>query len=152
MTQLSVDIRTDDFSIELENAQLPGVDGEAGAVVDFTGRVRGSEADGLIDALFLEHYPGMTEKSILVLMKKAAVRWPILGARVVHRVGELTIGTQIVYVGVTAAHRQDAFDACGYIMDYLKTEAPFWKRQSTSDANEWVKAKDSDQQALKKWQ
>lgn len=152
MQNLTVEVQVSDFSVDQENKKLAGIKGQAGGVVDFTGYVRAASDTGDIDALFIEHYPDMTEKSILAVMANATERWPILGARVVHRVGNIKVGEQIVYVGVSARHRREAFDACDYIMDYLKTEAPFWKKQLSSDSQEWVAAKDSDQEALLKWQ
>lgn len=117
---------------------------EAGAVVTFVGRVR--EFDGN-HAMHLQHYPGMTEKVLLQIIAQARSRWPILKVCVVHRVGQLQATEQIVFVGVASAHRKAAFAACEFIMDFLKTQAPFWKKEG----EHWVEAKDSDQQAADAW-
>lgn len=128
---------------------------KAGAVVTFVGRVRESyAADGekTISAssqrMWLEHYPGMTEKVLKHRTETACKRWPLLGVSIVHRVGDLAPGEQIVFVGVSAPHRRDAFEACQYLMDFLKTEAPFWKREG----EHWVEAKASDEAAARIWE
>lgn len=118
----------------------------AGAVVTFVGRVR--EFAGEDTTLWLEHYAGMTEKVLAKLVERAGARWPILNATIIHRIGELSPGDQIVFVGISSAHRHAAFAACEFIMDFLKTEAPFWKREG----DQWVAAKDSDQTAADAWQ
>jgi molybdopterin synthase catalytic subunit len=100
----------------------------------------------------LEHYPGMTEKSIAAILQEASERWPLLAAAVVHRVGKLQPGDQIVWVGVSSAHREAAFSACEFIMDYLKTRAPFWKRECGTEGARWVDARDSDEGRAERWQ
>jgi molybdopterin synthase catalytic subunit len=104
-----------------------------------------------IKALFLEHYPGMTEKSLKKILVEAQQRWPLLDVTVVHRIGELVPGEQIVFVGVSSSHRGAAFAACEFIMDFLKTRAPFWKKCRLANSEHWVEAKDSDHQASERW-
>ena len=125
---------------------------QAGALVCFTGYVRDYAPEASTHSLFLEHYPGMCERVIANLLDRAHARWRVLDAAVVHRVGELNIGEQIVYVGVISAHRGDAFDACHYIMDMLKTEAPFWKKETLADGQQfWVSAREHDDLASRRW-
>jgi molybdopterin synthase catalytic subunit len=138
-------VQTEDFDQGAEYRQLAS-GGDAGAVVTFVGRVR--EFAGGDTALWLEHYAGMTEKVLEELVERARERWPILNTTIIHRVGELSPGDQIVFVGVSSAHRHAAFAACEFLMDFLKTEAPFWKREG----DQWVAAKDSDQAAADAWQ
>ena len=122
-----------------------------GAVATFTGYVRDSHDAVAVTAIQLEHYPGMTEKSILETLEEAARRWPILAATVVHRVGELAAGEGIVWVGGSAAHRAAAFSACEFTMDYLKTRAPFWKKEIGPDGQRWVEARDADTERARRW-
>jgi molybdopterin synthase catalytic subunit len=125
--------------------------GGAGAVAMFVGLVR-DMAPGL-DTMTLEHYPGMTEKSLAVIAAEAEARWPLIDYCIVHRIGELKACDQIVFVGVTSAHRAAAFAAAEFIMDFLKTRAPFWKKESLSNGQaQWVAAKDSDEQCVARWQ
>jgi molybdopterin synthase catalytic subunit len=124
---------------------------EDGAVVTFTGKVRNHNLGDSVSALTLEHYPGMTEKSLAEIVEQARGRWPLGRVTVYHRVGELWPGDEIVFVGVASAHRSSAFDAGQFIMDYLKTRAPFWKREATADGDRWVEARDSDKQAAQRW-
>ena len=141
-------IQQDDFSQDYEYKQL-AVGAQAGAVVTFVGRVRdfdGTES-GKASNFWLEHYPGMTEQVLAQIITQAEERWPILGVRVIHRVGEMLPCDQIVFVGVSSKHRSAAFAACEFVMDYLKTEAPFWKKEGTH----WVDAKESDTKAAKRW-
>ncbi len=140
-----IDVRADDFDVGVEYAHL-ATGTQAGAVVTFVGRVR-DFSGAASRRLWLEHYPGMTEKVITDIVAQAQARWPIQKTRVIHRIGELTPGDQIVLVGVSAAHRQDAFDACAFIMDFLKTQAPFWKKEG----DHWVAAKQSDLKAAHAW-
>lgn len=122
-----------------------------GAVVSFTGYVRDFN-DGLgVVGLFLEHYPGMTEKALEKIVKEAEGRWPLLGVEVIHRVGDLPPGEPIVFVACASAHRQAAFAACEFIMDYLKTKAPFWKREATPEGTRWVEGRATDQYAADRW-
>lgn len=121
-----------------------------GAIVTFCGLVR--EFDhGKGQGLNLEYFPGMTEKTLLEIIEQAKQRWPILNARIVHRVGNLKLSDQIVFVGVNSPHRKAAFNACEFIMDFLKTKAPFWKKAISSDKDYWIEAKESDQEAKEKW-
>jgi len=122
-----------------------------GAVVSFVGYVRDFN-DGLdVAGMFLEHYPGMTEKALAKIASEAEQRWPLLKLEVLHRIGALEPGEPIVFVGAASAHRQAAFDACAFVMDYLKTRAPFWKKENTSDGPRWVEGRDSDHAAADRW-
>ncbi|MFB6327111.1 molybdenum cofactor biosynthesis protein MoaE [Pantoea deleyi] len=125
---------------------------EDGAVVTFTGKVRNHNLGDDVAALTLEHYPGMTEKALQEIVDAARERWPLQRVTVIHRVGELFPGDEIVLVGVTSAHRGSAFSAAEFIMDYLKTRAPFWKREATEQGDRWVDARDSDHQAAQRWE
>ena len=124
---------------------------EDGAVVTFTGKVRNHNLGNDVATLTLEHYPGMTEKALQEIVDAARERWPLQRVTVIHRVGELFPGDEIVLVGVTSAHRGSAFSAAEFIMDYLKTRAPFWKREATEQGDRWVDARDSDHQAAQRW-
>ena len=143
-------VSEEDFSVEAELFAL--ADRRAGAQVCFVGRVRDSSPDADLQALTLEHYPGMTEAEIGRIAEAAAARWPLTGLRVIHRVGRLLPEEQIVLVAVASAHRKAAFEAAHFIMDYLKTEAPFWKAEETSDGISWVEARDADDEARDRWQ
>ncbi|MEY4750482.1 MAG: hypothetical protein RIQ60_2696 [Pseudomonadota bacterium] len=153
-----VTIQTADFDLGAEVAALRAGDPAVGAVVSFVGTVRDrnpgygeATRQGDITALELEHYPGMTEASIEAMIDAALARFDIRAARVIHRVGPLAPLDQIVLVAVTSAHRGQAFQACEFLMDYLKTEAPFWKKESTPTGATWVDARVSDDQALQRW-
>jgi molybdopterin synthase catalytic subunit len=122
-----------------------------GAVVTFTGKVRNHNLGDNVSALTLEHYPGMTEKALSEIVSEARERWPLQRISLIHRVGAMYPGDEIVFVGVTSAHRSMAFEAAEFIMDYLKTRAPFWKREATEQGDRWVDARDSDHQAAKRW-
>ena len=122
-----------------------------GAVVTFTGKVRNHNLGDSVKALTLEHYPGMTEKSLAEIVDQARRRWPLGRVTVIHRIGEMWPGEEIVFVGVTSAHRGSAFAAGEFIMDYLKTRAPFWKREATPEGERWVESRDSDKQAASRW-
>lgn len=122
-----------------------------GAVVSFVGYVRDFNAGLEVAGMFLEHYPGMTEKALMNIVAEAEQRWPLLKLEVLHRVGELAPGEPIVFVGVASAHRQAAFEACDFVMDYLKTKAPFWKKENTADGPKWVEGRESDLAAAKRW-
>ncbi|WP_460418213.1 molybdopterin synthase catalytic subunit MoaE [Pseudomonas sp. microsymbiont 2] len=136
------------FEVNAMHAANVGV----GAVVGFVGYVRDFN-DGLdVAGMFLEHYPGMTEKALHKIVVEAQGRWPLLKVEVLHRIGALEPGEPIVFVGVASAHRQAAFDACNFIMDYLKTRAPFWKKENTQDGPRWVEGKQSDQDAAGRWE
>jgi len=146
-------IQTEDFDLSTEVARLRSGDGGVGAIATFTGTVRDRNggAAGEVSAMELEHYPGMTEKSIEAMIDEAQRRFDIRGARVIHRVGPLMPLEQIVLVAVTSAHRGQAFQACEFIMDYLKTQAPFWKKETTPEGAKWVDARVSDDAALARW-
>ena len=146
-----VSIQTEDFDLSTEVARLRETDKGVGAVCSFIGTVR-DRNDGLsVSTLELEHYPGMTEKSIEAMIDEAHQRFNILGARVIHRVGLLQPLDQIVLVAVTSAHRGQSFQACEFLMDYLKTQAPFWKKEQTPEGARWVDARVSDDAALARW-
>ncbi|MYN20314.1 molybdenum cofactor biosynthesis protein MoaE [Rugamonas sp. FT107W] len=151
MSADSVRIQTGDFDLSAELAQLRAANPKVGAVVSFVGTVRDLNEGASVAEMELEHYAGMTEQSIQAIIEQAKQRWPIYGALVIHRVGPLKPLDQIVLVAVTSAHRGEAFAACEYIIDYLKTEAPFWKKEQTPDGARWVDARVSDDVALKKW-
>ncbi|MBN3467678.1 molybdopterin synthase catalytic subunit MoaE [Pseudomonas savastanoi pv. phaseolicola] len=122
-----------------------------GAVVSFVGYVRDFNEGREVSGMFLEHYPGMTEKALAKIVTEAEQRWPLQRVDVLHRVGALEPGEPIVFVGVASAHRQAAFEACDFVMDYLKTRAPFWKKEKTSEGPQWVEGRDSDQAAARRW-
>jgi molybdopterin synthase catalytic subunit len=132
-------------------AQLRAGNAKVGAIVTFVGTVRDLNEGAVVAEMELEHYPGMTEQSIQAIIDQARQRWPIYGALVIHRVGPLKPKDQIVLVAVTSPHRGEAFSACEFIIDYLKTEAPFWKKEQTPEGGRWVDARNSDDQALRKW-
>ena len=138
------------FSVSEEYPWLAERD-EDGAVVTFTGKVRNHNLGDSVKALTLEHYPGMTEKTLAEIVEEARSRWPLGRVTVIHRIGELWPGEEIVFVGVTSAHRGSAFEAGEFIMDYLKTRAPFWKREATPEGERWVEARESDQNAATRW-
>ncbi len=138
------------FSMADEYAWLSTSNAD-GAVVTFTGKVRNHNLGDSVAALTLEHYPGMTEKALQEIVDEARSRWPLQRVSVIHRIGELFPGDEIVFVGVTSAHRSSAFAAAEFIMDYLKTRAPFLKRKATEQGDRWVDARDSDHQAAQRW-
>jgi len=148
-----VSIQSADFDLSQEVAALRDGDGGVGAVVSFVGTVRDRNGGGPADisAMELEHYPGMTESAIEAMIDAAMQRFDIRGARVMHRVGRLLPGEQIVLVAVTSAHRGQAFQACEFLMDYLKTQAPFWKKETTATGARWVDARVADDDALRRW-
>ena len=146
-------IQTADFDLSTEIARLRAQDPRVGAVCSFVGTVRDRTAGtpGSISSMELEHYPGMTEKAIEAMIDVAYQRFDILGARVIHRIGLLQPLDQIVLVAVTSAHRGESFQACEFLMDYLKTQAPFWKKEQTPEGARWVDARVSDDVALARW-
>ena len=146
-----ISIQCQDFSLSEEVEKLEYKNEVDGAIVTFTGRVRNKNNGNSVTALTLEHYPVMTEKSLEKIITIAKKRWDIGRVRVIHRVGTLAIGEQIVFVGVTSAHRQDAFAANEFIMDYLKVSAPFWKKEQTENGETWLDAKKSDTNKAKQW-
>ena len=149
---MPVRIQTEDFDLSQEIKQLRAGDARVGAVATFVGTVRDRNDGSDVAAMTLEHYPGMTEKSLEEIIEKAKARWDIFDVLIIHRVGPLNIEDQIVLTAVTSAHRGEAFAACEYVMDYLKTLAPFWKKEDTPKGARWVDARLSDDEALKKWQ
>ena len=152
MTAIHVAIQTQDFDLSTEVAALRAQDGRVGAVCSFIGTVRDRNGPQHgVAAMELEHYPGMTERSIEAMVQEAFARFDILGARVIHRVGLLAPLDQIVLVAVSSAHRGQSFQACEFVMDYLKTQAPFWKKETTPDGARWVDARVSDDAALARW-
>lgn len=146
-----VSIQTADFDVNAEIAALRAQDKRVGAVCSFIGTVRDRNDGSAVSAMELEHYPGMTEKSIEDMIDAAFKRFDIYAARVIHRVGPLQPLDQIVLVVVTSAHRGESFQACEFLMDYLKTQAPFWKKEQTPEGARWVDARVSDDKALAKW-
>ena len=151
MTQPRVAIQTADFNLADEVAALRAGDTRVGAVCCFVGTARDRNDGACVSTLELEHYPGMTEKAIEAMLDEAQRRFDIYAARVIHRVGLLRPLDQIVLVAVTAAHRGESFQACEFLMDYLKTQAPFWKKEQTPDGARWVDARATDDGALKRW-
>jgi molybdopterin synthase catalytic subunit len=149
--QIFVRIQEDDFDISAEIATLRKGDSRIGAVVTFLGTVRDMNDGSSVKGMTLEHYPGMTEKSLEEILSQAKARWDIYQALVIHRIGPLLPEDQIVLVAVTSAHRGEAFAACEFIMDYLKTAAPFWKKEETPNGAHWVDARLSDDEALQRW-
>jgi len=150
-----ISIQANDFSLADEVALLEKENLTDGAVVTFTGRVRNRNNGNVVTTLTLEHYPGMTEKSLAKIILQAKERWDIGRVKVIHRIGELSIGDQIVFVGVTSEHRQDAFAANEFIMDYLKVKAPFWKKEKINNAGQssenWLAAKTTDTDKADLW-
>ena len=152
--QARVAVQTEDFDLSAEIAKLRASDKRVGAVCSFVGTVRDVNDGDAVSELELEHYPGMTEKSIEATIDAAMERFDIYAVRVIHRIGKLLPMDQIVMVAVTSAHRGESFKACEYVMDYLKTQAPFWKKEQTPEASSaarWVDARASDDAALAKW-
>jgi molybdopterin synthase catalytic subunit len=146
-----VRVQPEDFDLSTEIAALRARDARVGAVVGFVGTVRDMNDGASVAEMELEHYPGMTEQSIERIIEQARARWPLYGAMVIHRVGPLKPLDQIVLVACSAAHRGEAFAACEFIIDYLKTEAPFWKKEQTPEGARWVDARATDDLALEKW-
>ena len=140
-------IQAEDFSLDAEIAALTA-DGDPGAVASFTGHVR---KEGDLSALTLEHYPHMTESEIARIVKDAAARWPLTGVTIIHRVGRLAPGERIVLVAVASMHRHVAFHACEFLMDFLKTHAPFWKEEARGEKRHWVQARADDDKATERW-
>ncbi|EIK45465.1 molybdenum cofactor biosynthesis protein E [Cellvibrio sp. BR] len=148
----SIAVQTNDFNVGDEYAQLVENDKDAGAVVFFVGRVREMNQSRLVSGLSLEYYPSMTERVLDQIMDVARQRWDLISVRIVHRVGQLYLSDQIVFVGVTSQHREHAFQAAEFLMDFLKTQAPFWKKEITAHGEMWVEAKESDQQRAIMWE
>ena len=150
-THSRVSIQAEDFDLSAEVARLRASEKGVGAVCTFVGTVRDRNDGQSVSTMELEHYPGMTEKAIEQMIDEAFKRFDILGARVIHRVGLLQPLDQIVLVAVTSAHRGESFQACEFLMDYLKTQAPFWKKEQTPEGARWVDARVSDDAALARW-
>ena len=149
-----VSVQIQDFDVSAELAKLREGDKRVGAVCSFVGTVRDINDGDSVSELELEHYEGMTEKYLETIINKALKRFDIYEARIIHRIGKLKPLDQIVFVAVTSAHRHESFQACEFLMDYLKTEAPFWKKEQTPKAKEssrWVDARSSDDAAIKRW-
>ncbi|MBS0451092.1 MAG: molybdenum cofactor biosynthesis protein MoaE [Proteobacteria bacterium] len=151
MSQPRVFIQTQDFDLQTEIAALRGQDARVGAVCSFIGTVRDRNDGSAVASMELEHYPGMTEKAIESMIDEAHRRFDILGARVIHRVGLLQPLDQIMMVAVVSAHRGESFQACEFLMDYLKTQAPFWKKEDTPQGARWVDARVTDDKAAQRW-
>ena len=152
MAVLQVSIQQEDFDVAALQRQLLQGGSLEGAVATFTGYVRVSNESREVHTMELEHYPGMTQKSIHAILEEASQRWPLQAATAVHRVGILSSGEQIVWVGCSSSHREAAFSACEFIMDYLKTHAPFWKKESGAQGEHWVDARASDDTRAERWQ
>ncbi|MCU0842982.1 MAG: molybdopterin synthase catalytic subunit MoaE [Thiobacillaceae bacterium] len=148
---MKVAVQTEPFDLNAEVAALYRANPKVGAVASFLGITRDVNAGQGLAAMTLEHYPGMTERALERICREAAERWPLLDVTVIHRVGELKPTEPIVLVAVAAAHRGEAFAACEFIMDYLKTRAPFWKKETTAEGGKWVDARESDETAAARW-
>ena len=148
---MKICVQTEDFDPGAECAALTRGRTDIGAVASFVGLVRDANDGAGISRMTLEHYPGMTEKSLAEIVDEARGRWDVMDATVIHRVGALKPGDNIVLVIVASAHRGDAFAACEFIMDYLKTRAPFWKKEETSEGSRWVDARASDDESAARW-
>ena len=148
---VKIKIQNNDFDVSKETKILQ--QNQTGAIVSFVGVVRGfdEKINSVIESMTLEHYPGMTELEIKKIVKQSYERWDITGATVIHRIGKLLPTDQIVFVGVSSRHRQNAFDSCNFIMDWLKTKAPFWKVEENEHQKKWVDYNLSDDEATKKW-
>lgn len=148
---MHISVQTEDFDVSTELKRLQAQNSAIGAVVSFVGLVRDLVEQPSLIAMELEHYPGMTEKSLHAIAEEATQRWNLIDSLIIHRVGRLCAMDQIVLVAAASAHRGEAFAACEFMMDYLKTEAPFWKKESSANGERWVDARVSDENALAKW-
>ncbi|MBV1901526.1 MAG: molybdenum cofactor biosynthesis protein MoaE [Kordiimonadaceae bacterium] len=144
-----ISVQAGDFDLSAELAKIQNDTTDIGALVTFTGTVR--DMAGTLESMTLEHYPGMTEKLLEQIAAEAETRWPLLGCTIIHRYGTLTPGDNIVLVITASSHRQAAFEAAEYLMDFLKSKAPFWKKETTEAGGNWVDAKETDETALKRW-
>jgi molybdopterin synthase catalytic subunit len=149
---MTVRIQQDDFDVGAELAQLRGADPRVGAIASFVGLARDLNDGREVLGLTLEHYPGMTERALEAIVQQARQRWSLIEALIVHRIGSIAPLDQIVLVAVTSMHRHDAFEACRFLIDYLKTDAPFWKKEQTPQGSHWVEARATDEQARAAWQ
>jgi molybdopterin synthase catalytic subunit len=148
---MTVRVQAEDFDVGFEVNQLRNARRDTGAIVSFVGQVRDLNDGDTVTQLTLEHYPGMTEKALEAIVQQAKTRWDFFDALIIHRIGSLKPTDQIVLVAVSGAHRGEAFKACEFIMDFLKTEAPFWKKEVTQDGEHWLEAKQSDDDARERW-
>jgi molybdopterin synthase catalytic subunit len=148
---MNVRVQREEFDVGAEIARMRN-DPRVGAIASFVCVVRDVNDDAKVAAMTLEHYPGMTEKALGAIVEQARSRWRVIDMLVVHRIGELKPTDPIVLVIVTSAHRGDAFAACEFVMDYLKTDAPFWKKETTPDGERWVEARESDDSARERWE
>jgi molybdopterin synthase catalytic subunit len=148
---MTIRVQAEDFDVGAEIAALSRGMPKVGAVASFVGLVRDVNEGAGVAEMSLEHYPGMTEKSLEAIVQEARGRWDVMAATVIHRVGPLKPGDNIVLVAVASAHRGDAFAACEFIMDYLKTRAPFWKKEKTPQGERWVDARESDDESAARW-
>ena len=146
-----IKVQEADFNIQDEYDAIRADNQEDGAIVFFSGLVRDFNQGNDVTGLFLEHYPAMTEKALGKIVDEAKERWPINRVRLIHRVGQLYLADQIVFVAVSSKHREAAFDACRFIMDFLKNRAPFWKKETTTKGDVWVESLEKDQTAMEKW-
>ena len=147
----TVRVQHEDFDAGAEIARLRADNSKIGAVASFIGLVRDVNDGATVGSITLEHYPGMTEKSLAAIAEQAKARWNLFDALIIHRIGTLAPTDQIVLVVTTSSHRGDAFAACQFVMDYLKTDAPFWKKETTGDGTRWVEARDGDTRARERW-
>jgi molybdopterin synthase catalytic subunit len=148
----TVRVQSEDFDIGRALEALTSGRRDVGALASFVGLVRDANDGSAVSGMTLEHYPGMTEKALEDICRQAQARWDLIDTLVIHRIGALKPGERIVLVGVTSAHRGDAFAACEFIMDYLKTRAPFWKREDTPGGARWVEARQSDDSSADRWE
>lgn len=148
---MDVSVQEADFDVGAEIAGLSAGRCDVGGIASFVGLVRDVNEGAGVHAMTLEHYPGMTERALVEIVERAKARWSLLGVRVIHRYGRLEPADRIVFVGVASSHRGDAFAACEFIMDYLKTQAPFWKREETPEGARWVDARETDDSAAARW-
>ncbi len=149
---MPVRVQQEDFDVGAEIARLRADNPKIGAVASFIGIVRDLNEGAAVGSITLEHYPGMTDKALTSIAEQAKTRWSLLDVLIIHRIGTLAPTDQIVLVVTTSSHRGDAFAACQFVMDYLKTEAPFWKKEVTAEGTRWVDARDSDIDARERWQ
>ncbi len=148
---MPVRVQQEDFDVGTEIARLRANNPKIGAVASFIGIVRDLNEGATVGSITLEHYPGMTEKSLAAIAEEAKTRWNLLDVLIIHRIGTLAPTDQIVLVVTTSSHRGDAFAACQFVMDYLKTDAPFWKKETTGDGMRWVDAREGDTHARERW-
>ena len=151
MPYQKIAIQAEAFNVDEEYRRLQSAALSVGAVTMFVGTVRDINDDADVASLYLEHYPGMTEKEIEKIMEEAQSRWSMIASTVIHRIGELSPGDEIVFVGIASEHRGDAFDACEFVIDFLKTRATFWKKEQTKDGGRWLSTRTSDIDAADSW-